>query len=190
MGTPKLLLPWGKTSVLGHLIEQWQRLGAEQIVVLSAAGDKVLAAELDRLGFAADNRVYNPAPARGMFSSIQCAAQWPGWKRSLTHWAIVLGDQPHLRPQTLDALLDFSAGHPEKICLPGQGGHRRHPVLLPKERFSQLADSTTTDLKEFLGTMTPQVSICELDDPGLGLDIDLPDEYQRAMDLGVKGLKH
>ena len=92
--------------------------------------------------------------------------------------------------QTLHALLDFSAGHPEKICLPGQGGHRRHPVLLPKERFSQLADSTTTDLKEFLGTMTPQVSICELDDPGLGLDIDLPDEYQRAMDLGVKGLKH
>ncbi len=190
MGTPKLLLSWGQTSVLGHLVEQWQKLGADQIVVVSAAGDRTLVAELDRLGFAADNRVYNPAPDRGMFSSIQCAARWPGWKRSLTHWAIVLGDQPHLRSETLQALLDFSAGHPEKICLPGQGGHRRHPVLLPKERFIQLADSTTTDLKEFLGKMAAEVSICESDDPGLGLDIDRPEEYQWALELGVKGLKH
>jgi len=190
MGTPKLLLSWGQTSVLGHLVEQWQKLGADQIVVVSAAGDRTLVAELDRLGFAADNRVYNPAPDRGMFSSIQCAARWPGWKRSLTHWAIVLGDQPHLRSETLQALLDFSAGHPEKICLPGQGGHRRHPVLLPKERFIQLADSTTTDLKEFLGKMASEVSICESDDPGLGLDIDRPEEYQWALELGVKGLKH
>jgi molybdenum cofactor cytidylyltransferase len=31
MGQPKLLLPWGKTSVLGHLIGQWQSAGAGQI---------------------------------------------------------------------------------------------------------------------------------------------------------------
>jgi len=190
MGTPKLLLPWGQTSVLGHLIEQWQKLGVEQVVVVSAAGDQTLVAELDRLGFAADNRVYNPAPDRGMFSSIQCAAQWPGWKRSLTHWAIVLGDQPHLRPGTLQALLDFSAAHREKICLPWSRGHRRHPVLLPKERFIQLADSTTTDLKEFLATIASEVAVCELDDPGLGLDIDRPEDYQWALELGVKELKH
>ena len=186
MRTPKLLLPWGQTSVLGHLIEQWQKLGAEQIVVVSAAGDHVLAAELDRLGFPVENRVHNPAPDRGMFSSIQCAARWLGWKRSLTHWGIVLGDQPHLRPETLQALVGFSAAHPKKICLPWSRGHRRHPVLLPKERFIQLADSTTTDLKEFLGKMASEVSICESDDPGLGLDIDRPEEYQRAMALGIK----
>ncbi len=190
MRTPKLLLPWGQTSVLGHLIEQWQKLGAEQIVVVSAAGDHVLAAELDRLGFPVENRVHNPAPDRGMFSSIQCAARWLGWKRSLTHWGIVLGDQPHLRPETLQALVGFSAAHPKKICLPWSRGHRRHPVLLPKERFIQLADSTTTDLKEFLGKMAAEVSICESDDPGLGLDIDQPEEYQWALELGVKGLKH
>ena len=27
MGRPKMLLPWGATSVLGHLIGQWQTLG-------------------------------------------------------------------------------------------------------------------------------------------------------------------
>ncbi|HOW79579.1 MAG TPA: NTP transferase domain-containing protein, partial [Verrucomicrobiota bacterium] len=61
MGKPKLLLPWGGTSVLGHLIRQWQSLGAAQLSVVCAAGDSALAAELDRLGFPAENRILNPA---------------------------------------------------------------------------------------------------------------------------------
>ncbi len=78
MGRPKLLLPWGGTSVLGHLIRQWRALDAKQIAVVCARDDGAMQAELDRLGFAEENRICNPAPERGMFSSIQCAAQWPG----------------------------------------------------------------------------------------------------------------
>src|SRR2546428_14120211 len=77
MGRPKLLLPWGGTSVLGHLIDQWQVLKAEQIAVVCAADDLLIQAELDRLGFSANDRVLNAAAERGMFSSIRCAAQWP-----------------------------------------------------------------------------------------------------------------
>src|SRR2546425_12612503 len=73
MGKPKLLLPWGGTSVLGHLIEQWLALRAVQIAAVWAAGDQVGNAELDRLDFPGANRVVNPTPERGMFSSIQCA---------------------------------------------------------------------------------------------------------------------
>ena len=80
MGRPKLLLPWGGTSVLGHLINQWQVLKAKQIAIVCAAADSLIQAELDRLGFSANDRVLNAAPDRGMFSSIQCAAQWPGWR--------------------------------------------------------------------------------------------------------------
>ncbi len=91
MGRPKLLLPWGETSVLGHLIGQWQVLQARQITVVHAEGDDALDAELDRLAFVAVHRIANPTAERGMFSSIQCAARWRGWNRELTHWAIVLG---------------------------------------------------------------------------------------------------
>src|SRR6266850_1454192 len=118
MGRPKLLLPWGKTSVLGHLIDQWQVLQAEQIAVVCAADDLLIQAELDRLGFSANYRIVNPAPDRGMLSSIQCAAQWPGWRADLTHWAIVLGDQPHISHETLQTIVSFSAANPERLCLP------------------------------------------------------------------------
>src|SRR5258706_425777 len=85
MGKPKLLLPWGGTSVMGHLIGQWREAGAEQIAVVIAGGNGVIAQELDRLEFPARDRMVNPAPERGMFSSIQCAAGWAGWKAELSH---------------------------------------------------------------------------------------------------------
>ena len=118
-----------------------------------------------------------------MFSSIQCAAQWPGWEAALTHWAIVLGDQPHLRLQTLRQVLDFSASHPTKVCQPARRGHGRHPVLLPRTVFWQLADSTAGTLKAFLAAKGRHVAICELDDPGLELDIDRPEDYEAARKL-------
>jgi molybdenum cofactor cytidylyltransferase len=183
MGKPKLLLPWGETSVLGHLIEEWRALHAKQIAVVCAPVDQAIQAELDRLGFEEKNQVINPAPERGMFSSIQCAAQWPGWQAALTHWAIVLGDQPHLQRQTLRQVLDFSAAQPGSVCQPSRHGHGRHPVLLPQAVFRQVAGSTAATLKEFLGVRPRPVALCELNDPGLDLDIDRPEDYRKALEL-------
>jgi molybdenum cofactor cytidylyltransferase len=181
MGKPKLLLPWGQTSVLGHLIRQWKALGAKQIAAVCAADDKAIHLEMDRLGVPAQDRIVNPAPQRGMFSSIQCAAQWPSWDSALTHWAIVLGDQPHLEQQTLRRVLDFSAAHPASVCQPARLGHGRHPVLLPNSVFRQVAISTAATLKEFLSGSSRKVAFCELDDPGLDLDIDYPEDYRNAL---------
>jgi molybdenum cofactor cytidylyltransferase len=181
MGKPKLLLPWGKTSVLGHLIAQWKAFGAKQIAVVCASDDQAIRLEMDRLGFPVRDRIINPAPQRGMFSSIQCAAQWPGWDAAITHWAVVLGDQPHLERQTLRRLLDFSAAHRASVCQPARLGHGRHPVLLPKSTFRQVATSTAATLKEFLAGRSRKFAFCELDDPGLDLDIDYPEDYQNAL---------
>jgi len=183
MGRPKLLLPWGQTSVLGHLIQQWQSLKAKQTAVVCAAGDETIRAELDRLGFPAGNRICNPTPERGMFSSIQCAALWMGWDTALTHWAVVLGDQPHLRHQTLRRVLDLSAAQPEKICQPARGGHGRHPVVMPRTVVLALANSMAATLKEFLHAQPGRVVCCQVDDPGLEVDIDRPEDYQQAVEM-------
>jgi len=179
MGRPKLLLPWGKTTVLGHLIEQWSKLHARQIGVVCAAGAPPVQDELNRLGFPRKDRIVNPAPERGMFSSIQCAAAWEGWNPGLTHWIITLGDQPHLRPETLRALLEFGAAHPGKICQPRRSGRRRHPVLLPKSELVALAKSPVADLKRFLESQAEEPAGFEADDPGLDFDLDEPADYER-----------
>jgi molybdenum cofactor cytidylyltransferase len=183
MGQPKLLLPWGTTSVLGHLIQQWRNVGATQIAVVCAEGDLGISSELVRLSFPAENRIINSAPGQGMFSSIQCAARWPAWIPGLTHWVFALGDQPHLRWQTLKALIEFGTTHPDKICQPIRQGRRRHPVLFSRQGFDRLRNATQENLKQFLLAAPEELACCEIDDPGLDLDIDFPTDYDRARQL-------
>jgi CTP:molybdopterin cytidylyltransferase MocA len=49
--------------------------------------------------------------------------------------------------------------------------------------FRELAASTAATLKEFLAAQDRQVALCELDDPGLELDIDRPEDYEAARKL-------
>jgi molybdenum cofactor cytidylyltransferase len=183
MGRPKLLLPWGETTVVGHLIRQWQQAGAKQIVVVCAAGDSGIETELDRVGCDAKNRVRNPNPERGMFGSIQCAARWPDWRPDLTHWMLVLGDQPHLRLDSLRLLVEYAARNPRRIVQPIHGGRPRHPVCLPRAYYMQLAHTTAQTLKDHLKNQHLALDYCAVDDPGLDVDLDSPADYQKAVEL-------
>jgi molybdenum cofactor cytidylyltransferase len=183
MGKPKLLLPWGDTSVLGSLLRQWTSLDAEQIAVVHARDDHTLLAELERLSFHDVLRIPNDRPERGMFSSIQCASAWSGWKTDMTHWLVVLGDQPHLRTETLRSVLAFAAEHPDEICQPSRNGRGRHPVVLPKYVFEALKQTLAETLKQFIQSSGRVVARCEIDDPGLDLDIDYPADYEAALRL-------
>lgn len=187
MGEPKLLLPWGKTSVLGYLLKQWTELGARQIAVVCAAGAQPLVGELDRLGFPEVNRVVNPAPDRGMFSSIQCAAGWVGWNSELTHWVITLGDQPQLKQRTLQLLIDFSANNPDKICQPIRGERRKHPVVLPQRSFQKLRTTRAGDLKMFLAEHAADLSGFQSHDAGLDFDMDTPEDYRQVLKIAFPG---
>jgi CTP:molybdopterin cytidylyltransferase MocA len=179
MGWPKLLLSWRDTTVIGAILRQWRELGARQIAVVHRPEDASLAAELDRLDHSRTDRIENPQPERGMFSSIVCAAKWLGWKREIASWAVVLGDQPHLNSVTLRLLLEFHHAHADAICQPEFDGHTRHPVILPDEAFAELKNSPATTLKEFLKlTALPRVQ-CSMTDTGLSLDMDTPEDYKR-----------
>jgi len=180
MGSPKLLLPWGRTSIIGHLILQCEALNAVQVAIVTASEAVELSRELDRLGFPAGNRILNYAPERGMFGSLQCAAGWRGWDEVLTHWLILLGDQPHLRPATLRQLIDFAAQNPGRVCQPRRGLRWGHPVVLPKAVFSQLRSSRANTLREFLLAYERAGSECG--DAGVEKDIDTPEDYQKALE--------
>ncbi len=192
MGRPKLLLPWKDTTIVGHLIRQWRELGAGQIAVVCRPNDEELveAVKCEALNRSAADTLQrfnastllipNPQPERGMFSSIVCAAEWGGWKPEIGAWAIVLGDQPHLRLETLCALLEFHSAHADAICQPEFDGRARHPVILPRRAFDGLKGSAAGTLEIFLKRIPlPRVQ-CVINDDGLALDLDAPEDYKRA----------
>jgi molybdenum cofactor cytidylyltransferase len=183
MGRPKLLLPWQGSTVIGHIISQWRELGAAQVAVVMRGDDSALAAELDRLGFPAKDRITNPQPERGMFSSIVCAANWQGWRSDISRWAIALGDQPHLRMETLRQLMDFSGQNPDSICQPAHGGRIAHPVILPRPVFEALKGTKAATLKDFLKLVPGRSVQHVINDPGLTLDLDTPEDYIESQKL-------
>lgn len=183
MGRPKLLLKWGDTTVIGHIIRQWQALNSSQIVIVHRRNDSLLLEELVRLNFPSQNCIENPDPDRGMFSSIQCTARWTGWMDNTMSRVIVLGDQPHLRPDTLQALMDFHFSHAKAICQPVFEGRERHPVMLPNEPFNALTDANAETLKDFLKLINCPRVLCPMEDPGLALDMDTPEDYNKLKHL-------
>jgi molybdenum cofactor cytidylyltransferase len=187
MGRPKLLLPWGETTIVGHVIAQWRKLDAGQISVVCGAEDRRLQQELDRAGLPRKDRVVNPAPERGMMSSIRCAAGWTGGDTRLTHWAIALGDQPHLQIATLRAAAGFAALNPGCICQPSRNGRPRHPVFLPAAILRELALASEENLKAFLLSRATSRRLIELEDTGLNLDLDEPADYERALKMAFPG---
>lgn len=181
MGRSKLLLPWGTTSVVGRIVENWRAAGAAQIAVVHAPWDELLAQELRRLGMGEADCIVNRQPEHGMFSSIQAAARWTGWRASLSHFALALGDQPQISASLLRQLWDFVVRHPDRACQPCTGERLRHPVILPRSIFLRLADASEKTLREFLATLNPSVLGCPMDDPALDVDLDSPEDYAQAM---------
>jgi molybdenum cofactor cytidylyltransferase len=183
MGKPKLLLPWRDTTVIGQIVSTWRELSAAQIAIVMRPDDTSLSAELDRLGLTGKDRIENPQPEQGMFSSILCAANWPGWKTGISGWAIVLGDQPQLSAQALRPLVALHAQNLEQICQPAVGTHAGHPVILSKAAFEALGQARTRTLKDFLKEMTSACVHLKLSDPGVLLDLDTPEDYTRLNQL-------
>ncbi|HTV41676.1 MAG TPA: nucleotidyltransferase family protein [Candidatus Sulfotelmatobacter sp.] len=181
MGRPKLLLPWHNTTVIGHIIAQWRELEALQIAVVLRHNDTALAAELDRLDLPKSDRITNPQPELGMFSSIFCAANWTGWNHEIASFAIALGDQPHLRLDMLRGLLKCHSEHPDAVCQPEFLGRPRHPVLLPRKIFFELKQTNEETLKDFLKLIPRPAVQYPVDDAALSLDLDTPEDYIRAM---------
>ena len=166
--------------MLSHLITVWSAL-AHQVAVVVAKEDALLARELDRIAFPLNDRILNPDRERGMFSSIRCAATWNNWSDSLTHMAIVLGDQPNLNlTMTLIPLLHLAEANPSHVCQPSYHVRPRHPVVLPRHLVQMLAETTAVTLKEFLAPLAGITVLSPSDDPALDLDLDVSADYERA----------
>jgi len=75
--------------------------------------------------------------------------------------------------------LKCSAQNRNAICEPVSGGRGGHPVVLSKPAFDELKSSRAATLKDFLKlAAVPRVQ-CEVNEPGLPLDLDTPEDYKR-----------
>ncbi len=104
----KLTAPLDDGTVLGHVLQAVRTYGPEMTIVVLGDG----AARIEEtITWSDEVRVRNKAPGQGISSSlavgIEALASSPA---PLDGTFVVLGDQPRLRPATLDALAQAAGG--------------------------------------------------------------------------------
>jgi molybdenum cofactor cytidylyltransferase len=177
MGRAKLLLPFRGDTILGSLVAALHAGGVGRIVVVRAPGDDALAAWCREAGV--DDAV-NPAPERGMLSSIQAGLAALGGALALRRerLAVCPADLPLLTAGTVATLLRSTA----PLAVPSYRGRRGHPLVLAGDLAPEIEQlDPAVGLRQLLERRAADLQAVAVDDPGILLDVDTPEAYEAAL---------
>lgn len=179
MGQPKLLLPWGESTMIETVIGAWHAAGIDRVLVVVRADDEALAARCR----AAGARVVQPTvPPPDMKASVRQALQAARTAYAPTDddaWLLAPADMPRLSSRLIVRLLaEHNPGDPT-VLIPVVDGRRGHPILVPW-RWAAAVDELQDG--EGINTLVARLPVREIttDDPGIRVDLDTPDDYRRA----------
>ena len=173
MGTQKLLLPFGETTVVGAVVGT--ALASRVNRVLAVLGADKDAVRLKLEPFSIDFAI-NENFAQGMLSSVQAGfrALPPDAKAAV----VMLGDQPFLPARVVDAVVEGFRRSGKGIVVPAFHGRRGHPVLVGlKYRGEVLALDPADGLRRLMRAHPEDIFEVEVEDANILRDMDVPEDY-------------
>lgn len=180
MGSPKGLLPWGKSTVLQHIIGQSREGGLNDIVLVSGAHHEQLlpAARQEAIPVC-----HHPGWQRGMGSSLARGIAWvESHYPEASALLVLLSDQPFVTGKYLREMIRAHEADPALITASRYGDAPGVPALFPKIFWEELkALPPGQGARTFLLNHPDQCQALETGFPLI--DIDTPETYQRALAL-------
>ena len=177
MGRVKPLLPWGKRTLIEAIIDGVARSRAKDLLVVLGAAREVIEPVIAKYHV---GRVFNPDFGRGMLSSIQRGLE--AVPRDARAVFFFLGDQPPLHPGMINRLIDAYGKTGKGIVLPVYGGRRGHPVLVDLKYRNEIGTlDPGIGLKHLMRKHPEDVLEVRTRSPRVLLDIDTPEDYERAL---------
>lgn len=125
MGTQKLLLPFGATTVIAHVAAEFLGSVVDEVYVVVGHDGQRIAKELprDRLSIVA-----NPDDDADMLDSVRCGLR--ALPQECEAVMVALGDQPGVTSQLINEMIQSFRTTDKGILVPVYRGKRGHPVLL------------------------------------------------------------
>jgi molybdenum cofactor cytidylyltransferase len=177
MGEPKVLLPWGQSTIVREIVQTIVETGlfAETLVV-TGQWDDAIRQQVDGLPV---RPVHNPRFAEGeMISSVQVGLQH--LSPSVGAALILLGDQPGLQPAVMKEVLDAYARMLSPIVAPVYQGQRGHPVLFDRVLWDEiLALPDGAAPRDVLRAHSQEIVQVAVETKTILQDIDTPQDYDR-----------
>jgi molybdenum cofactor cytidylyltransferase len=176
MGQPKMLLPWGQTTVLEKVIATFKAAGVEDILVVTGGDrERVEALVGDFAEF-----IFNPKYAEGeMLSSVQVGLA--GLKPGVEAVLIGLGDQPQVQESSVRSVLEAFHTSSASLVVPSFQMRRGHPWLVARPYWDEILHMRSpASLRDFLNHYADEIYYVELGNASILQDLDTPEDYLKT----------
>lgn len=179
MGTPKLLLPLGKETVIQRLIGGLSTPRVTRIVIVARRSDQPLAAHLA----GADVELVQPeVDPPDMKASVQAGLRWIADHCEPTEedsWLLIPADHPVLKRELIEGLCEVWSRCDVRIMISAFQGQKGHPAFF---RWSVAEDVFQLGAEQGINALwkegTASPLIWECDDPEILIDLDTPADLE------------
>jgi molybdenum cofactor cytidylyltransferase len=178
MGKQKLRMPLGQRSILEHTVDNYRNSGVDEIIV-------VVGHEADEtkqlLAHQPVTVVHNPRYNDGIGTSISAGVQHI--KETTQHIMIALADQPYIRSNIIDYLVDMHRNSNKGITIPVYKGARGNPAVFNISYKKELLElQGDTGGKQVTDRHPDDVLEVDMEFEEVTIDIDTMDSYYKAID--------
>jgi molybdenum cofactor cytidylyltransferase len=173
----KMTMPLGKMSVLEQTISKFEGI-CVRVIVVAGYQAELIQEEINKINIKKAYSfqikfVYNENFIQGMFTSIQKGCT----EVNAPAFFITPGDCPLVKKETLQLL----AGHNGNVVIPSFQFKGGHPIKLSKQvKQKILENNSESNLRMVLNGYKKKY--INVDDPGVLMDVDTPEDYQKAID--------
>ncbi|RLW62431.1 MAG: hypothetical protein B6D73_19785 [gamma proteobacterium symbiont of Stewartia floridana] len=173
-GANKLLQPMAGGEPMGVIAARHLLTAVSRGVAVVRPDDVELSAALSDLGYRV---VENQQPESGMGESLAVAVTA---SVDAGGWLVALGDMPWINPQTIAEVAERLAQGASMVA-PVYKGERGHPVGFATRWGERLVElSGDRGARQLLIDYPSDLELLPVDDPGILLDVDFPEQLSEA----------
>jgi len=179
MGRPKMLLPWGQTTVIEQVVSTLALAQIDPILVV--AGESQPEIELVLVGSPARVVFNSRYREDAMLFSLQAGLRVVSEAEKTQAILVVLGDQPQMRVDTVQMIIAACQASKAPILAPSYQMRRGHPWLVKRALWPELLSSPpSVTLRSFLQSHADQIQYVPVASDSVLQDLDTPEDYVAA----------
>jgi molybdenum cofactor cytidylyltransferase len=179
MKAPKMLLPFGKMTIIETVIANVAASDIDQMVVVLGSWKEEILQVIEKYHV---NHCFNDNYKQGMLSSVQCGLRFiPGESKCAL---ICQGDQPMVDKAIINMLISAFNQSGKGIVVPLHEKKRGHPVIVDSRYYDEILNLKPADtLRRIMDNHPGDIEEVETTFSSVLKDIDTPDDYLNELKL-------
>lgn len=185
MGQPKMILPWGDTTVIGQVVRTLAQAGLDEIVVVTGGARRQVEQALSGHPV---RTVYNPHYAEDQMA-LSLRVGLVSLSAEFDAALVALGDQPQMRLEVVRKVLHTYRQTQAPLVFPSYHMRRGHPwiisrplwgllLALPASQATSPQPAALKTLRELLTPYADQICYVDVEDDSILRDLDTPADYR------------